>query len=255
MHKKTGSYIGVTGFMSRTEVEEARSIIPQEADHRLMAGYLMSSKTLAGQQNKWPGRYPKKEAIPGLLVDDERVLNLIHYSTDNPGTLCSQLIEITELAGPNLDGFQLNMIWPRISELEDYRATYPDKFIVLQIGRRAMAQVRLLDFELSVGAYLNVIDAILIDASGGKGESLNVAMVADYLWEVIRLDIGIGAAGGLGPRTLNLIEPLIQQFGRRLSIDAEGQLRTPQPEDKLCLDSMKAYLSGSSLMFKYLTQS
>lgn len=254
MPKKTGPYIGVTGFMSRTEVDEARSVILQGAAHRLMAGYLMSSKTFAGQQNKWPGRYPRKEVIQDLLINDERVLNLIHYSTDNREGLCSQLVEITKLAGPHLDGFQLNMAWPRISELEDYRGIYPDKFIVLQVGRRAMAQIGLSDFELTVGAYTHVIDSILIDASGGLGEPLNASMAADYLWEVVNLGIGLGVAGGLGPATLNLAEPLIKQFGRELSIDAEGRLRTSQPQDKLCLDSMKAYLSGSFLMFKYLTQ-
>ncbi|OGN03343.1 MAG: hypothetical protein A2651_02570 [Candidatus Yanofskybacteria bacterium RIFCSPHIGHO2_01_FULL_42_12] len=250
--KKTGPYIGVTGFMSKVEIDEALSVIPQGATHRLMAGYLMSSKTLASQQNKWPGRYPKKETIQDLLVDDERVLNLVHYSTDNPETLCSQLVEITKLAGRHLNGFQLNMAWPKISELEDYRHLYPDKFVVLQVGKKAMAQVGLSDFELSVGAYAHVIDAILIDASGGTGEPLNATMAADYLWEIVNLGISLGVAGGLGPRTLNLIEPLIRQFHRDLSIDAEGRLRTPQPEDKLCLDSMKAYVSGSFLMFKFL---
>ncbi|MBI2065358.1 MAG: hypothetical protein HYT62_04920 [Candidatus Yanofskybacteria bacterium] len=251
--KKIGPYIGVTGFMSKAEVDEARSVIPQGANHRLMAGYLMSSKTLAGQQNKWPGRYPKKEAIRDLLVDDEGVLNLVHYNTDEPETLCSQLVEMTELAGPHLDGFQLNIAWPRISELEDYRCLYPDKFIVLQVGKIAMTQVGLSDFELTVGAYTDLIDAILIDASEGIGKPLNAAVASDYLWEIVNLGIGLGVAGGLGPRTLDLIEPLIRQFRSDLSIDAEGRLRTPQPEDNLCLDAMKAYISGSFLMFEFLT--
>src|SRR3989344_5996331 len=172
--KKTGPYVGVTGFMSRAEVNEALSVVPQDSTHRLMVGVLMSSKTLAGQTNKWPGRYPKKEAVTDIFVDDSRVLNLIHYNTDEPETLCSQLEEITAFAGPNLDGFQLNIAWPRISQLEDYRATYPDKFIVLQVGSRVMAQVESLDdFAESVGVYLHVIDAVLVDPSGGKGEPLD----------------------------------------------------------------------------------
>ncbi len=251
--KKIGPYIGVTGFMSRAEVDEALSVVPQDSTHRLMVGVLMSSKTLAGQQNKWPGRYPKKELVADIFVDDPRVLNLVHYNTDYPNTLCSQLEEITALAGPRLDGFQLNMAWPSIFQLEDYRCKNPDKFVVLQVGNKVMAEVgSMKDFQLYIGAYLHVIDAILIDASGGIGAPLDAAKVADYLWEVVTFSIGLGAAGGLGPRTLGLIDPLVYEFGRRLSTDAEGQLRTPKPEDKLSLDAMRAYLSGAFLMFKHL---
>src|SRR3989338_4547363 len=243
MTRKVGPYIGVTGFMSRAEVNEALSVVPQDSTHRLMVGVLMSSKTLAGQTNKWPGRYPKKEAVADIFVDDSRALNLVHFNTDEPETLCSQLEEITAFAGPYLDGFQLNMAWPRIAQLEDYRAAYPDKFIVLQVGSRAMAQVESPDdFAESVGSYLAVIDAVLIDPSGGKGLPLDVEKAADYLWAVATYPIGLGAAGGLGPRTFNLINQLILEFRGRLSVDAEGQLRTPKPEDALCLDAMKAYL-------------
>src|SRR3989338_7139469 len=232
MAKKLGPYVGVTGFMSRAEVNEALSVVPQDSTHCLMVGVLMSSKTLAGQTNKWPGRYPKKEAVADIFIDDSRALNLVHYNTDEPETLCSQLEEITAFAGPHLDGFQLNMAWPRIAQLEDYRWANSSKFIVLQVGSRAMAQVESLDdFAESVGAYLAVTDAVLIDPSGGKGEPLDAAKAADYLWSVVTYPIGLGAAGGLGPRTLQLIDPLVHDFGSILSIDAEGQLRTPKPED------------------------
>ena len=141
MAKKIGPYIGVTGFMSRAEVEEALEVVPQDAIRRLMVGVLMSDKTLAGQENKWPGRYPKREAVADIFVDDPRVLNLVHYNTHEPKSLCWQLKEVTELAGPNLDGFQLNMAWPPITQLRNYVEEYPEKLIVLQIGHTAMAQV------------------------------------------------------------------------------------------------------------------
>src|SRR5258708_1143032 len=101
MAKKSGPYIGVTGIMSSTEIDEALAAVPQ-ATHRFMPGVLVSSKTLAGQANKWPGRYPKKEAIADIFIDDPRKLNLIHYSTDSPTNLCAELRQIVELAGPHL---------------------------------------------------------------------------------------------------------------------------------------------------------
>lgn len=251
--KKSGPYVGVTGFMSRAEISEALSIVPQRSTHRLMVGILMSSKTLAGQQNKWPSRYPKKESVADIFVDDPRALNLIHYNTDHRETLFTQLAQITELAGPYLDGFQLNIAWPQISQLEDYRATHPEKFILLQIGSRAMAEVESTDdFAEFVGAYLHVIDAVLIDSSGGKGEPLNAEKAADYLWSIQYYPIGLGVAGGLGPRTLHLIDPLVRDFRSRLSIDAEGKLRT-KTDDVLCLDAMKSYLAGSFLILGNMT--
>ncbi len=246
MAKKVGPYVGVTGFMSRAEVSEAIAMVPQGSTRRLMVGVLMSSKTLAGQQNKWPGRYPKKETVVDIFVDDQRALNLVHYNTDHPETLLTQLVEITELAGSHLDGFQLNIAWPPISQLEDYWEAYPDKFLLLQIGGKAMAQVESMErFTELVGAYLPMIDAILIDPSGGKGEPLDATKGAEYLHAVRDYPtLGFGIAGGLGPDTLHLLNPLVKEFPE-LSIDAEGRLRTPKPEDALCLDAMRTYLEDA----------
>lgn len=243
MAKKVGPYLGVTGFMSRAEVTEALAVVPQGSTRRLMVGVLMSSKTLVGQTNEWPGRYPLKENVKDIFVDDPRALNLIHYNTDHPETLLMQLIEITELAGPHLDGFQLNIAWPPISQLEDYWKAYPGKFLLLQIGGRAMSEVESMErFGELVGAYLPMIDAILIDPSGGKGEPLDAVKGAEYLRAVRQYPtLGIGIAGGLGPETLHLLDPLVREFSD-LSIDAEGRLRTPKPEDKLSLGAMRDYL-------------
>lgn len=246
MAKKTGPYVGVTGFMLLAEVNEALAMVPHGLTRRLMIGVLMSSKTLAGQQNKWPGRYPKKEAVADIFVDDPRALNLVHYNTDHSETLFTQLVEITELTGPYLDGFQLNIAWPPISQIKDYWEAYPDKFFLLQIGSKAMTQVESMErFAELVGAYLPMIDAILIDPSGGKGEPLDAAKGAEYLRAVREYPtLGIGIAGGLGPETLHLLDTLVREFPE-LSIDAESRLRTPKPEDKLCIDAMRTYLEDA----------
>lgn len=246
MGKKVGPYVGVTGFMSREEVIEALALIPQESARRLMVGVLMSSKRLTGQQNKPSGRCPKKEAIADIFIDDPRALNLVHYNTDSPETLCAQLVKITELAGPHLDGFQLNIAWPPISELKDYLEIYPEKFLLLQVGGKAMAQVESMErFTELVGAYLPMIDAILIDPSGGKGEPFDPVKGAEYLRAVRGYPtLGVGIAGGLGPETLYLLDSLVREFPE-LSIDAEGRLRTLKPEDALSLGAMRTYLEDA----------
>ena len=257
MAKKAGPYIGVTGFMSRAEVNEALAMIPEGSTHRLMVGILMSSKTFTGLPNKWPGRYPKKEAAADIFIDDPRALNLIHYNTDNRDQLHHELTDITRFVGADrFDGFQINMRWPCATELRNYQSIFPDKIIVMQVGGGALEDVGRIG-HLGGLLYLCydhraccswIVDSILIDPSGGKGMPLNAEEGAVHLRDVRdhyhTKEIGIGIAGGLGPETLHLIEPLMREFPD-LSIDAEGRLRTPQPEDALDLEKMRNYLKGA----------
>jgi hypothetical protein len=59
-------------------------------------------------------------------------------------------------------------------------------------------------------------------------------------------NIGLGVAGGLGPDSLNLVEPLIAKFPN-LSIDAEGRLRNNQND--LDLKAMSDYLAKALQLF------
>jgi hypothetical protein len=222
----------------------------------------MSSKTLAGKTEKWPGRYPKKEAVADIFVDDPRALNLIHYNTDDRETLERQLVEIAKLVGPDkFDGFQLNIAWPDPRDIRNFQhqryGLYPDKFVVLQMGSKTMQAMSPKTFRTALYCSYDhrsccswILDAILIDPSGGEGKPLDTAREAEYLREIRAFSgpISIGIAGGLGPDTLHLAEPLIHEFSD-LSIDAEGRLRTPQPKDALDLDAMQKYLAGAYAMF------
>ena len=255
MPKKVGPYVGVTGFMSRAEVSEALAMIPEGSTHRLMVGVLVSSKTFAGLPNKWPGRYPKKDVIADIFIDDPRALNLIHYNTDNRDQLNHELVDITRFVGAErFDGFQINMRWPCATELRNYQRIFPDKLIVMQVGGGALEDVRRIG-HLGGLFYLCydhraccswIVDSILIDPSGGKGLPLNAEEGAEHLRDVRNhyhmKEVGIGIAGGLGPETLHLVEPLLREFPD-LSIDAEGRLRTPKPEDALDLNAMRVYLT------------
>lgn len=256
MAKKTGPYIGVTGFMSRTEVNEALTAVSGETLYRLMVGVLMSSETLGGQTNKLSGRYPKKEAVADIFVDDPRALNLVHYNTANPNMLFYEIQQIVELAGPHLDGFQFNVKWPDPSQIEAIREAYPDLYLVLQIGGHAMEEVATMGnhpterFKAAIEWYVPWIDGVLIDPSGGQGKLFKLAEIVEYL-RIARsfFDLGIGAAGGLGPRTVHLIEPLVRELPG-MSIDAEGQLRTPKPEDALDPEAVDSYIVLAHLLLE-----
>lgn len=241
MTRRTGPFIGVTGFMSQSEVREALKSVPHNAKHRLMVGVLVSDRTLAGLSNKWPRRYPTTGNVADIFVDDPRVLNLIHYNTHNPDTLYDDLMNMTELVGGrNLHGFQLNVTWPNVGEVYRYRQAHPEKYIVLQVGSQALHIAQNPEgFRKCLGGYIACINAVLIDPSGGQGKEFNPDMAFDYLqmtWHYKTIQPVI--AGGLGPRTLHLLNRLIPVFPN-LSIDAEGQVR--DQNDDLSCESVRIY--------------
>lgn len=243
-------YIGVTGFMSRDEVLaalEAIDHLPNWSDRKLMVGVLASSKTLAGQSNKWPNRYPKVDDIAELFPADRRTVNLIHYATDDCHTLGDQLEALVRLGGKYLDGFQLNVRWPDPSTII---VVPPYMRVVLQINPRALADAD--NNPATVAKFLTdyngVISDVLIDASGGRGTLMDPIAARGYLEAIVAAHpkLGIGVAGGLSAQTVGQLQKLVDLFPK-LSVDAEGRLRTT--DDHLDLQAMKTYISVADGLF------
>ncbi|MBI3627473.1 MAG: hypothetical protein HY220_01855 [Candidatus Sungbacteria bacterium] len=215
----------------------------------LMSGVLASSKTLVGLTNKWPGRYPKVEDIKSIFTAHLNMVNLIHYNTDNEMGALGDLVRLHELAGPHLHGFQLNMAWPETRLLDDYRRAFGwEPRIVLQIGRRAMGEMNHDPREVSdrLEDYAGVVDDVLIDPSGGKGEPFNTESARMFLRAIAERgwDLGLGIAGGLDAQSIQLLEPLLEEFPG-LSIDAESRLRN-KPADDLNLERARLYFTEAT---------
>lgn len=219
-------YIGVTGFMSRLEVEAVLSIFPENGPRDLMVGVLASAKTMAEPPIpvRWPQRYPRKEDIADIFVDDPRAVNLVHYATDDRHTLGEQLPRIP--GGDLMHGYQLNVAWPSINPMK--QAT-KDRRVVLQIGRKAVEEAKdspsQVAWELSF--YRDFVTDVLFDPSGGKGLPLDLDRAAAFVKAIAEAcpTLGIGIAGGLSADRLPEVAPLLKRFPF-LSIDAEGRLRT-----------------------------
>lgn len=240
-HKKP--YIGVTGFMTRDEVRKVLEVVPHNSDYALMVGVLMNEKTINGlAHKKWPGRYPLWHDVPGIFVDDPRTLNLVHYNTPHVESLARQLLEIVDMC-PGIDGFQLNIPWPSIDQMEQYWNVCPEKKVVLQLGSQAMREVSSIDNLVKrIEDYGPLIDTVLVDASGGTGRPLEPAVCTQYLRALQKVpNITLAVAGGLGPGSLHLMKDLVECFGE-LSIDAEGRLRAPHPEDRLDIEATQSYV-------------
>lgn len=247
-------YIGITGFMSETEVWAMLDCLPDESPRQLMVGVLASSKTLAGGTNKYPNRYPKISALDDVFVHDERALNLIHYATDDRDTLGAQLKKIW-FSVALAEGFQLNVAWPNPNALYDLIASQWSPRFVLQIGARAQAEANHDPRRLAerLAEYDGLIDGILLDGSGGRGVPLDAAALRPALEAIAGRwpKLGLGVAGGLCAATLPLVAPLLRDFPN-LSIDAEGRLRDPST-DSLDLDLARDYVARATKLFSHPT--
>lgn len=258
------SYIGVTGFMTRGEVNQALATLDnlerekmRSPHHLLMVGVLASSKTLAGGTNKYPKRYPKVTEIEPIFPPDRRTLNLIHYATDDQETLYEQLCQLVEYSGPYLDGFQLNIAWPNPDTLSHFGAEH-DMRIVLQLGSRALElcehDPKKVVRELK--QYDGLISHVLLDMSGGKGVPMDPAKTAEYVDALHSFneslsgpcpEFGVGIAGGLAGGAFEPIKNLVQKY-KGLSIDAEGRLRSSQ--DDLGYGMVDSYMREANYLFR-----
>lgn len=242
-------YIGITGFMSAEEVSYVRFHTGDLHGRDLMVGVLASSKTLAGQPNRWPGRFPPIAKIRYIFPPrEEGVLNLVHYSTDEPASLQQQLQELRDVAGPHCHGFQLNVTWPDPCQLQ--LADRSVRF-VLQIGKAAIAQEQNSPVRVAkriFNEYEGLIHYVLFDMSGGYGVPIDLPFAMKFVRALVDYTplMGIGVAGGLSSTTVHQVAPIMQYYPQ-LSIDAEGGLRTHK--DALDVVEASAYVSQSLYQF------
>lgn len=245
-------YIGVTGFFKREEVAAALGSFPASHSRKLMVGVLATWKSLRGipMKPKWAKQTPNPELIGSVFPDDKRAVNLVHLSAEDgqESWLLHDMIKVHGLAGANFHGFQLNVAWPEVRSLDEYRTifeTWPR--VVLQIGARAVESAGGTPDAVAdmLYHYAGVVDDILLDPSGGRGQPFDterargfLRAVADRSWS-----IGLGVAGGLGPDSLHLLEPLIGEFPD-LNIDAQGRLRNE--ENELDISAMSDYIAKAA---------
>jgi hypothetical protein len=251
-------YIGVTGFMKQEEVKHALDtfslcrLSTDVGERSLMVGVLTSAKTLAGEGNKYPHRYPRVETIRDIFVKHPLAFNCIHHHTDNHDALEEQLEGLVSIAGPNLHGFQLNVTWPDVEMLREFRARHALK-LILQVGAKAMARAIESDQDLPtyykakkisqvVRQYEDCASYVLLDPSGGKGEPFNVELAVDFLKCMKISTLMVGEAGGLSASTLGALKPSLQ-VDPNLSWDAEGRLR--DKDDNLDLHAVCHYILES----------
>ncbi|HSI20362.1 MAG TPA: hypothetical protein VLA04_01455 [Verrucomicrobiae bacterium] len=226
----TKPYIGITDFTDFDQVQAMQRIVPPDSDYLLHVGVMMSHRTLHGLPTEWAKAFPAKETIASIFASPD-TYNCLHYADykSRPG-LADSLATALSYVGKNITGLQLDMTWPDPGELLLVQEQFPEMEIILQVGKQA-----LLDAESSpagmaarIKEYEGIISRVLLDQSVGKGVPMDAQLLIALAKTVQDSfpDMGIVFAGGLGPASIHLLEPIRQAFpDLRFSIDAQGRLR------------------------------
>lgn len=241
-------YIGITGFTDPSQVGTVLENCPELSNRDIMIGVLASGKTMDGLPSRWPRRYPPVKKIGEIFPQHPHTVNLVHYSSkglDLP--LGDQLQRVMEMAGPNCHGLQLNMAWPPADELKRFVGSFPRVRIVLQCGQRALEQATD-GLVAKLKPYDGLVQDILLDTSGGQGNSFDAEQYRRLLEEVAAAypALGLGIAGGFGPdlEDGHRLQEFLVDFPT-LSVDAEGRLR--DMHDSLDTDLADLYLAQMAL--------
>lgn len=231
------SYIGITDFTNTLEIQEMLEVfkvkVSPGSSRKLHAGVMMSYKTLKGLPTKWAGVFPSNELVVEIFnCEDERLYKCLHFVSykDPDIDLAKDLAEAITYGG-DIDALQLDMIWPDPEGV--WRAKYISRRpveIILQVGTNAFNEigntpkglVRRLREYVEQGA----IDRVLLDKSMGRGQDMDAEGLLPYARAITNEfpTLSLVVAGGLGPDTMHLVEPLVQEFPD-ISVDAQGKLR------------------------------
>jgi hypothetical protein len=235
-------YIGITGFNSREQVQQ---ILKGYTGNRpLMIGVMTDRMTLEGKDSTFIHRYPPITKVAWIFKRDPRVVNLVHYRTDDPGTLGAQLHRLMrEYAGPQCDGLALSVNWPELSH--NFKSVTRDYRVVLEVGPYALASANNDPKKLveRLKKYEGYVTDVMLKVREG---ALNVADVKELnrlleAFEEAKLPMTPGIAGGLTELNVPFILPLLNEGD--LSVTAKTGLRTPN--DELHLQTTLEYLNAA----------
>lgn len=231
---KTEPYIGITDF---TSFEQVRRMLDVFRKHRhpesrriLHVGVMMSYKTLNDIESMFSGVFPHYDTVASILRStDEDVYNCLHYADYGSRTRSTDLVRALQYAGPFVDAIQLDMTWPDPEMVRNAIWTSDkDIEVILQVGRSIFDECRGDPDKIvnRLERYEGVIHRVLLDKSMGHGLGMNSAELIPFV-QAIKARFPafrLVTAGGLGPNSINLVEPLIRVFPD-ISIDAESKLR------------------------------
>lgn len=251
-------YIGLADFKNFNEVTRILKVFranrPPSLNCQIHVGAMMSRKTLLGLPSKSAAVFPPKEEMADIFAGDDvvpdDVMNCLHYAdlSDRANDdLHALLYHAINYCGLGITAIQLDMTWPEAAEIGNaVHASRKQLEVILQIGDKAfeIAHNDPLEMVRRLEDYQGVIQRVLLDRSMGRGIGLKAEKMFPFLTAIQRHlpDLKLGVAGGLGPDTMHLVEPLLEVFPD-LSIDAQAQLHPDgDPMKPIDWDRAEAYV-------------
>lgn len=251
-------YIGITDFVNFDQVQLMLKVfnknLRSEQRRRLHVGVMMSYKTLNGLETKWSVAFPPKEKIADIFSSKE-TMNCLHYADYDEIDVAENITRAIGFGGSGINALQLDMVWPNPKHVSDaIKNSRKELEIILQVGKNAIEQANNDPKEIveRIKDYDGVISHVLLDKSMGRGLGMDALGLIPFVNAIKKEfpDLGIVVAGGLGPDTLNLVEPLIKEFPD-VSIDAQGKLRpSGNALDPINWDMAGMYLSKALQLLK-----
>ncbi len=265
---KLKPYVGVTGL---TSVEEVRQTIKDfnysgfnlQSSHIPMIGFLASFKTLYLKSTK-NKRYPKIENLQKLLEEcQKKVLPTIHYNSKYFEEI-NLSKQISDLMGKYYDKelcrtIQLNIPFPKISEIEKIKENMPELKIIFQASQNIIDNKTSNEIVEKISQYKNLINYILIDPSGGQGKEFNIDFSVELYKKMSKEfpQLLVGFAGGFSGENVSkrVCDLICRCWDTGFNIDAESGLRTKLSEnygnDLYNWKKVKKYIKDSTSILRY----
>lgn len=243
-------YIGITDFMNGEQVDNMLTVfknnLPPGQNRRLHVGVMMSYKTLNDFETKWTKAFPPKESIADIFGSRE-TMNCLHYADYTSTEVSKSLARAIKFGGDGITALQLDMVWPEPADIARACEMAGKKpLVILQVGKNAMAECAESPEVVAVKllSYQGIVDCVLLDKSMGTGLGMDAVALRPYVLEMKEIvpELAIAVAGGLGPDSMDLVEPLVNEFPD-ISIDAQGRLRPSRSAlDPIDWDLAERYL-------------
>lgn len=227
-------YIGITDFMYYDQAQAMQKVFekhkPQGSPRLLHVGVMMSYKTLHNMETKWDRAFPPKQVIATIFCS-AGTYNCLHYADFSEADIefPKSLARAIGWGGMGIHAIQLDMCWPPPGDIaQAVHMSRKQLEVILQIGKKAMSEARYKPSSVakSLDAYEGVIHRVLLDMSGGRGEPMKPGKLLPFARAIRERhpQLGITFAGGLGPESMHLMGPIIEEFPDA-SCDAQGRLR------------------------------
>ncbi len=135
-------YIGITGITSLEDVETIGAccniVAATVRTHRVMAGVLVSAKTLRGEATT-NRRYPSIDAAdePLQLSRYAYAWPVVHYNTRATSDALRDELRLLVERCPSMRGLQLNVVSPDPDVVARFASEHQSIEVILQVNRSA----------------------------------------------------------------------------------------------------------------------